>query len=69
MRKKFEGSSTEEGMGAGNAIFEGLFKFSASEAMKKFDSTDSEDQGKNWGAIRERLGSNQGAIEERLGSK
>ena len=50
----FEGSSNEEGMGAGKAaIFEGGFKFAASEARKKLDSTASAD----WGAIGEQLGS------------
>ena len=35
----FEGSFTGEGTGSGKAIFEGGFKFAASEARKKFDST------------------------------
>ena len=40
----FEDSCTEEGTGAGKAIFEGGFKFAVSEARKKFDSTASEFQ-------------------------
>ena len=39
MRNIFEGSFTEEGTGAGKDIFEGGFKFAASEARKKSDST------------------------------
>ena len=35
----FEGSFTEEGVGAGKAIFEGGLKFAASEERKNFDST------------------------------
>ena len=35
----FEYSCTEEGTGAGKAIFDIKIKFSASEARKKFDST------------------------------
>ena len=50
----FEGSFTKEGTIAGNAIFEGVFKFSAPEARKKFDSTASVYQG----AIGEQLGGN-----------
>ena len=38
-------SCTEEGTGSGKAIFEGGFKFAASEARKKSDITDSEDCG------------------------
>ena len=34
VRNIFEGSFTEEGAGSGNAIFEGGFKFAASEARK-----------------------------------
>ena len=34
VRNIFEGSFTEEGMGAGEAIFEGGFKYAASEARK-----------------------------------
>ena len=41
MRNVFEGSFTEEGTGAGTAIFEGLFKYASSEARKKLDRTDS----------------------------
>ena len=41
----FEGSFTEDGTGAGKYIFEGGFKFSASEARKKFNITASADQG------------------------
>ena len=52
VRNVFEGSFTEEGKEAGNDIFEGGFRFSASEARKKFDSTASDDQG----VIGERLG-------------
>ena len=39
VRNSFEDSCTAEGMGAGKAIFNGGFKFAASEASKKFDST------------------------------
>ena len=35
----FEGSFTEEVMGAGKDIFEGVFKLAAFEERKKFDST------------------------------
>ena len=35
----FNDSCTEEGTGAGEDIFEGGFKFEASEASKYFDST------------------------------
>ena len=35
----FKGSFTEEAKGPGKAIFEGVFKFSASKARNKFDST------------------------------
>ena len=35
----FENSCTEEGMGAGNYIFERGFKFAASEERKNFDIT------------------------------
>ena len=38
----FEGSFTEEGTGAGNAIFEGVFKYTASGSRKNFDKIDSE---------------------------
>ena len=55
MRNIFEGSFNEEGTRSGKAIFEGGFKFEASEARKKFNSTYSVDQG----AIRELLGSEQ----------
>ena len=41
VRNSFEYSCTAEGMGAGKAIFNGGFKFAASEARNKFDSTDS----------------------------
>ena len=41
MRNIFEYSCTEGGTLAGKDIFEGAFKFGASEARKKFDSTDS----------------------------
>ena len=41
----FEGPFTEEGTGAGKAIFEGGFKFADSEARKNFDITYSADQG------------------------
>ena len=40
----FEGTFTVEGTGSGRAIFEGRFKFSASEERKKFYSTASSDQ-------------------------
>ena len=39
VRNIFEGSLIEEGTGAGKAIFEGVFNFSASEARKKLDIT------------------------------
>ena len=39
MRNILEVSFTEDGTGAGKAIFEGGFKFEASEARKKFNST------------------------------
>ena len=39
LRNIFEVSYTEEGIGSGNGIFEGVFNFSASEARKKLDST------------------------------
>ena len=45
VRNIFEGSFTEYGMGLGKSIFEGGFKFSASETNKKFDSTASENRG------------------------
>ena len=41
----FEGSFTEEGKGPGKAIFEGGFKFSASEERKEFYRKASVDQG------------------------
>ena len=41
LRNLFEGSFTEEGTGAGKAVFEGVFTFEASEASNNFDSTDS----------------------------
>ena len=41
VRNIFEGSFTYEGTGSGKAIFEGMFKFAASEAKKKFDRKDS----------------------------
>ena len=34
----FEGLFTEEGIGAGKAIFEGGFKFTAYEAQNNFDA-------------------------------
>ena len=39
VRNIFEGSFTEEGTGAVKAIFEGGFKFSASETSEKFNIT------------------------------
>ena len=39
VRNIFEVSSTEEVTGAGNAIFEGGFKFSASATRENFHST------------------------------
>ena len=39
VRNIFEGSFTEEGTGSGKAVFEGVFKFVASEARKKSNST------------------------------
>ena len=39
VRNIFEDSCTAEGMGSGKAIFNGGFKFAASEARNKFDST------------------------------
>ena len=62
MSNIFEGSFTEEVTIAGNAIFEGVFKFAAPEARKKFDSTASADQG----AIGEQSGSNRGVIGEKM---
>ena len=44
MRNIFEGSFTEERPVSGNTIFEGGFKFSASEARNKFDRASSEVQ-------------------------
>ena len=44
VRNIFEGSFTEEVMGSVNAIFEGGFKFVASEARNKFNSTASSDR-------------------------
>ena len=41
MRNIFGYSCTEEVAGVGKAIFEGAFKFAASEARNKFPSTDS----------------------------
>ena len=41
VRNIFEYSCTEEGMGTGKDIFEGAFKFFASEAREKFEITDS----------------------------
>ena len=64
VRNVFEGLFTEKEMGAGKAIFEGGFKFEASEARKQFDSTASADGGE----IGERLGSDWGTIGEQLGS-
>ena len=49
----FEGSFTEEGTVSGKSIFEGGFKFTASEVRKKFNITASAD----WGAIWEQSGS------------
>ena len=43
-----KGSFTEDGTGSGKSIFEGGFKFSASEARRKFDSIDSAYQGDIW---------------------
>ena len=40
VRNIFEGLFTEEGTGLGKAIFDGGFKFSASEARKKFNIKD-----------------------------
>ena len=55
MSNIFEGSFNEEGTGAGKvAIFEGGFKFAASEARKKFDRISLADRG----LIGERSGSN-----------
>ena len=45
MSNIFEVSFTEEGTGAGKYIFEGGFKFVASEARTEFDITYSDDQG------------------------
>ena len=45
VRNIFECSITEEGTVSGKAIFEGYFKFAASEARKKFNSTASTVQG------------------------
>ena len=39
VRNMFEVPFTEEGKGAGQAIFDEGFKFSASDSRKKFDST------------------------------
>ena len=39
VRNIFEDSCTEEGTGAEKAIFEGGFKFAASEVRNNFDST------------------------------
>ena len=51
MRNIFEDSCTEEGTGSVKDIFEGWFKFSASEARRKFDSTASAGQiEKDWSA-------------------
>ena len=61
VRNIFEGSFTEEVTVEGNAIFEEGFKFSASEARKKFDSAASVDQG----AIGEQSGSDFWVIWER----
>ena len=41
----FEGSFTEEGMGAGNSIFEGWFKFASYYPRKNYKGTDSAYQG------------------------
>ena len=41
MRNNFESSCTEDGTGAGQAIFEIGFKLTASEARQKFEGTDS----------------------------
>ena len=51
MRIFFEGSFVEEGTGAGKSIFEGVFKFSACESMKRLDIKDSSD----WGGIGDKL--------------
>ena len=40
VRNIFEGSFNEVGKVAGNDIFEGVFKFEASDSRKKFNSTD-----------------------------
>ena len=45
VRNIFKGSFTEYGTGAGRAVFEGGFKFAASEKRNKFYSTASADQG------------------------
>ena len=49
VRNIFKCSFTEYGKGSGRYIFEGGFKFSASEARKKFDIISSSD----WGATGE----------------
>ena len=49
-------------MGAGKDIFEGEFKFEASEKRNKFNSTASEDRR----SIGERLGIDQGVIGEQV---
>ena len=49
VRNIFEGSFTKYGTGSVNAIFEGGFNFTASEARNNFDSTASV----GWGAIGE----------------
>ena len=57
----FEGSFTEEGTRAVKDIFEGGFKFEASETRKKFNNITSADRG----VIGEILGRDQGVIGER----
>ena len=64
VRNIFEDSFTEEGTESGKAMFEGGFKFAASEARKNFDSTYSSYQGDIW----ERSGNDQGVIREQSGS-
>ena len=60
MNNIFEVSFNEEGALPGKDIFEEGFKFAASEAKKKFDSTYLSDQG----AIGERSGSDRGVSDQ-----
>ena len=62
MRNIVEGSFTEEITGVGKDIFEGGFKFAASEARKKFDRTASAGRG----AIGERFLSDWGASDRAI---